>query len=126
MFDRLNDEKEKGVEILEAHQEMVGHIERGARRIRVLSVVTIVVAAVLLVSYVYQLLLPLTGVKNVTVDLTAPSNQVAEVLVLILVLAWLYVGVRNLRFSSKMSRDIAKARTREEEVANRLGNQDGN
>lgn len=117
----MNDEREKGVEILEAHQEMVGHIEKGARRIRALSAVTILVAVVLSVSYVYELLLPLTGVKTVTVDLTAPSNQVAEVLVLVLVLAWLYVGVRDLLFSSKMTREIASARAKEAEVGKRMG-----
>jgi hypothetical protein len=120
----MNDEKEKGVEILEAHQEMVGHIERGAQRIRALSAVTILVAVVLSVSYVYELLLPLTGVKTVTVDLTAPSNQAAEVLVLILVLAWLYVGIRDLLFATKMSREIARARAGEEEVGKRMGGQD--
>ena len=121
----MNDEKERGVEILEAHQEMVGHIEKGARRIKALSTVTILVAVVLSVSYVYELLLPLTGVKTVTVDLTAPSNQAAEVLVLVLVLAWLYVGVRDLLFSSKMSKEIARARAREEELGKRIGAQDG-
>jgi hypothetical protein len=117
----MTDRREQGVEIIEAHQEMVTHIERGASRIRALSGVTIIVAVVLSLSYVYQLLLPLIGTRTVTVDLADPANQVVELLVLALVLVWLYVGVRNLAFSSRMRNQIMAARSKETEIEKRVG-----
>jgi hypothetical protein len=113
-------DEERGPEIIDAHQELVRHIEQGAGRMRVLSAITVVVAAVLAVSYVSQLALPLAGVKVVTVDLTAPGNVAAEVIVAALALLWLYVGARDLRFAWKVRGEIRTARTKEDGVSDRL------
>lgn len=112
----MSDEKERGPAIIEAHQEMVGHIEQGARRMRALSILTEVVAAVLAFSYGLQLALPLGGTTSVTVHLTDPGNVAAELVVLGLALAWLYVGFRDLRFSSSMRRAIRVSRENEDEL----------
>ncbi|MDA4121125.1 MAG: hypothetical protein OK404_01810 [Thaumarchaeota archaeon] len=120
----MTEQREQGVEIIEAHQEMVTHIERGASRIRALSGVTIIVAIVLSLSYIYQLLLPFTGVRTVTVDLADPANQVVEALVLVLALLWLYIGVRDLAFSSRMRNQITAARSKEKEIEKRVGARD--
>ncbi len=116
----MDEEKERGPGIIDAHQELVSHIEQGAGRIRILSILTVVVAAALAVSYLLQVVLPLTGTTTVTVDLTAPSNIVAELVVFALVLVWLYVGISDLRFSSKMKYEISRARSKERGIQDRI------
>lgn len=111
------DETERTATILEAHREMVEHIEKGARRIWFLSIITMAVAALLAVSYAFQLILPLTGTTSVTVNLVDPANLGSEAIVLLLVLAWLYVGVRDFRFSARMRREIGRARSLESRQA---------
>ncbi len=116
----MSDTKERGPEIIDAHQEFVRHIEKGAGRMRALSLITIGVAMVLAVSYVSQLALALTGTRTVTVTLTDPANVAAELIVLILALLWLYVGFRDLRFSSRMRGEIRSARLKESEIQDRM------
>lgn len=116
----MDDEKERGPGIIDAHQELVRHIEQSAGRIRFLSILTVVVAAALAVSYLLQLVLPLTGTTTVIVDLAAPSNIVAELVVFALVLIWLYVGVSDLRFSSRIKHEISLARSKERGIQDRI------
>ncbi|MDA4127133.1 MAG: hypothetical protein OK452_08045 [Thaumarchaeota archaeon] len=116
----MDDEKERGPGIIDAHQELVRHIEQSAGRIRILSILTVVVAAALAVSYLLQLVLPLTGTTTVTVDLTSPSNIVAELVVFALVLVWLYVGISDLRFSSRIKNEISGARSKERGIQDRI------
>ena len=105
--------------VVEAHQELVYHIERGMARIRALSLLTMAVAAVLAVSYAFQLALPLEGVSTVTVDLASPANEAAELAVLFLSLVWLYVGISNALFVRRVGPRIAEARSREAELEKR-------
>ncbi len=116
----MDDEKERGPGIIDAHREMVRHIEQSAGRIRILSILTVLVSAALAASYLLQLVLPLTGTTTVTVDLTAPSNIVAELVVFALVLVWLYLGVTDLRFSSRMKNEISVARSKEAGIQDRI------
>ena len=116
----MSDEKERGPEIIDAHQELVRHIEQSAGRIRILSIATVVVAAVLAVSYVSQLALPFTGTTTVTVNLSDPVNIATELVVLALAVIWLYVGVQDLRFSSRLKGKIRAARSRENEIQGRI------
>lgn len=116
----MSDEKERGPEIIDAHQELVMHIEQTAGKIRALSIVTVVVAAVLALSYISQLALPLTGTTTVTVNLADPANILTELVILALALIWLYVGLQDLRFSSRMKREIKQARSREKEIQDRI------
>jgi hypothetical protein len=116
----MSDEMERGPEIIDAHQELVRHIEQSAGRIRILSILTLVVAAVLAASYVSQLALPLTGTKTVTVNLSDPTNVAVELVVLALSIIWLYVGLQDLRFSSRMKGEIKAARSKEKELQNRI------
>ena len=106
--------------VVEAHQELVSHIERGMARIRALSLLTITVAAVLAVSYAFELALPLAGVSTVTVNLASPANEAAEVAVLFLSLVWLYVGVSNALFVRRVGSRIVEARNREAELEKRV------
>ncbi len=116
----MSGDRERGPEIIDAHQELVTHIERGAGMMRALSLVTIGVAMVLAVSYVSQLALALTGTRTVTVTLTDPANIAAELIVLALALVWVYVGFRDLRFSSRMRGEIRRARLKEKEIQDRM------
>lgn len=116
----MSDEKERGPQIVEAYQELVGRIEQGTGRMRALSIVTIAVAAVLAASYFSQLALPLTGTLTVTVDLNSPGTVAAEVIVLALALAWLFVGIQDLRFSWRIKAEIRQARSKEREIGEKL------
>jgi hypothetical protein len=115
------DEKEPSVEIIEAHGSFVQHIEAGSARMRALSVVTIVVAFLLLASYFYQVLTPFaTGTTVVTVNLLDPTLLALEGVLIVVTFAWLYVGVVNYIFASRLGRQIREARTREKEIERRL------
>lgn len=100
------DERDKAkVGILDAHEEFVQHIESGQARTRSLSVITIVVAFVLIASYASQLLIPFTGGSRYqTVDLLNPTLIALQVVLVVLTAAWLYVGVVNYLFATRMGK----------------------
>ena len=116
----MSEEAEKGPGILDAYQEMVSRIEQGAGRMRGLAALTVAVASLLSAAYLLQLALPLTGAKSETVDLTDPALVAAEVLVLTLTLLWLYVGVSDLRFTSRMRGEIGAARAKERHLQDEM------
>ena len=116
----MSDEREQGPQIVEAHQELVRRIEQGTRRMRALSIVTVSVAAILAVSYISQLALPLTGTLTVTVNLGDPGTVGVELIVLSLSLIWLFIGIQDLRFSWRMKAEISQARDKEDEIEGRL------
>ena len=78
------------------------------------------VSILLVASYGVQLVLPLTGTNSVTVSLTDPGTVAAEVVVMALVLAWLYVGVRDYRFSTRLQKQITAARDQEGALRGRV------
>jgi len=117
--------EEKGdkakVAVLEAHEEFVQHIESGQMRIRILSIITIAVAFILLASYFGQVLTPfITGTKVVTVNLLNPTLLALEVILILVTFAWLYVGVVNYLFASRLGKQIKEARAKEKEIEGRL------
>jgi hypothetical protein len=115
------DEKEPAVQIIEAHGSFVQHIEDGSAKIKRLSIVTIAVAFLLLASYFGQVLTPfVTGTKVVTVNLLDPALLALEVVLILVTFAWLYVGVVNYLFASRLGRQIKEARAKEREIEMRL------
>ena len=115
---------EPSVEIIEAHGSFVKHIEDGQARMKALSLVTMVVAFLLLASYFDQVLTPFTtGTKVVTVNLTDPTLLALEVVLILVTFAWLYVGVANYLFASRLGRQIKEARAKEKEIESKLGQQ---
>ncbi len=107
---------------IEAHEEFVQHIERGSAKIRALSLTTIVVAVLLIISYAYQIVLPLTtGTTTVQVNLTDPSLVATEVVLLVLSLVWLYVALKDYTFTQRLSRQIKEARRLESELMRKHG-----
>jgi len=104
------DQKPSQVEI---HEEFIQHVEDGSSKMRLLSAVSAVVAFLLILAYLAQLILPLTGTTSVTVSLTDPTLIATEVGVLVLTFAWLYVGVRDYRFTTGLAKQIKAARAAE-------------
>ena len=106
---------EPSVQIIEAHGSFVRHIEDGQARMKALSLITMVVAFLLLASYFDQVLTPFTtGTKVVTVNLLDPTLLALEVVLILVTFAWLYVGVMNYLFASRLGRQIKEARDERE------------
>ncbi len=116
----MSKDADRGPAIIEAHQEMVEHVEQSAGRIRILSIVTVVVSVVLALSYVSQLALPFAGTSKVIVNLSDPVNVATELVVLALALIWLYVGMQNLRFSTRLRSEIETARLKEKDILDKI------
>ena len=117
----MPDKGEAEVAAMEAHEEFIQHVEDGRSKIRLLSIITIVVSFLLTASYFYQLILPfVSSTKVVSVNLLDPVLLVTETLLLILGAAWLYVGIINYLFSTRMGRSIQKARAMEKEIEERM------
>jgi hypothetical protein len=113
---------EPSVEIIEAHGSFVKHIEDGQARMKALSIITILVAFLLLASYFLQVLTPFTtGTKVVTVNLLDPTLLALEAILILVTFAWLYVGIVNYLFASRLGRQIKEARAKEKEIEGRLG-----
>ncbi len=122
----MPDRGEAEVAAMEAHEDFIQHIEDGRSKIRLLSVITIVVAFLLTASYFYQILLPfVSDTKVVSVNLLDPVLLVTEGLLLILGAAWLYVGIINYLFATRLGRSIQKARIVEKEIEDQMGRTTG-
>ena len=117
----MSDEKSPAVMMLEAHEELIQRIESGQARIRALSIVTVVVAFLLAASYFSQIVLPFVGGERYqTVDLLNPSLIVFEVALVGLSAAWLYVGVVNYLFASRLGKQVREIRKAERELESRV------
>ena len=108
----MPEDNDPGVMAIEAHEDFLEHVERGGSKIRSLSRVTVPVASLLTISYLLQLVVfPfLLGVRAQTVDLVDPTLMAFEAGLLALTLAWLYVGVRDYRFATKLAKQIREIR----------------
>ncbi len=115
-------EKSVGVMVIEAHEELVQHIEAGQAMIRLLSIITVIVAGLLIVAYSSQLLLPLLSSSNrfQTIDLQDPILRATQVVLIGLTAAWLYVGIVNYLFATRLNERIREIRSYENEVMERL------
>ncbi len=117
----MSEETPPGVRVLEAHEEFKQHIEAGASRVRVLGMITIGVTLVLIASYFSQLLLPyVSGTRYVRVDLLDPTLIATQILLIILTGAWLYVGVLNYLFATRMQKTVREIRVDEMELEKRI------
>jgi len=114
-------EKSPGVMIIETQEELIQHIEDGQARIRTLSIITVIVAFLLAASYSSQIVLPLVGgARYQTVDLLNPSLVVFELALLALSAAWLYVGLVNYLFSTRIGKQVREIRAAEQELEKRI------
>ena len=101
----------------QTHQMLMEQVERGSAKIRSLAAITIVVTLVLGAAYLYQVVLPLMGVTSVTVNTGDPALIIFELGVLALNALWLYVAVRDFRFTGNLSRKIREIRASDAEIA---------
>ncbi len=110
-----------GVMAIEAHEEFVQHIENGGTRIRVLSIISIIIAGFLIASYFSQLLLPyVSNTRVVTVNLLDPGLVLTEVVVLVVAAAWMYVGITDYLFARRLGRQVREIRAAEKELEKRI------
>ena len=116
----MTDDQRNGAAIIAAHQELVSRVEGSARRMRVMAAVTLVVSSFLALSYLSQLLLLASGTNTITVHLDDPGLVAVQLAVLGLVLAWLYVGAADFRYSGRVRREIRAAREKERAIEERI------
>lgn len=105
---------------VDIHEDFIQHVEAGSSKMKLLSGVSAIVAAVLILSYVSQLVLPLTGTTTVIVNVADPTLIATEVGVLVLAIIWLYVGVRDYLFTDRLARQIRAARAAEAEMEKKI------
>ena len=110
-----------GVGVIEAHEEFKQQIEAGASKVRTLGIITMGVTLLLIVSYLYQLVLPYSsGTRYVQVDLLDPALAATQILLIVLVGAWFYVGVMNYRFATRMQKRVREIRAGEAQLEKRV------
>jgi hypothetical protein len=118
----MTEEKPSSMTMIhEAHDTMLQHVEKGSRKIRTLAITTIAVTMLLGVTYLSQLFLPFEGVTSVTVNLGDPFLMVVELVEFVLVLAWLYVGISDYRFTTKLCAQIREVRAAEADLMKKHG-----
>jgi hypothetical protein len=119
----VEDESKPYVTALELHEEFVGHMEGGGKRMKRTSLLTVAASGVLAVLYFSQLVvLPFgLGVTRQTVDLTDPGLMATEAVVLLLTLLWLYTGVEEYRFAKRVSAQVEEIRRLQAQVAEKHG-----
>ncbi len=117
-------EKDPNVVAIEAHEEFMQHIELGRSRIRLLSLITIIVALLLGAGFFSQLVLPfVSGTRYVQVDLLNPALLAFQGVLLVLSAAWLYVGVVNYLFATRLGKSIQEARALERDLEEKITGQ---
>lgn len=110
-----------GTQVIEAHEEFKRQIEAGSSKVRALGIITMGVTLLLIIAYVYQLVLPyFSGSRYVQVDLLDPTLVVTQILLIVLVGAWFYVGVVNYRFATRMQKRVRDVRASERELEGRV------
>ena len=68
-------------------------------------------------SYVLQIIYPFVfGQSIVSVNLLDPTLVAIQAILILLAFAWLYVGVVNYLFASRLDRKIKQARAKEREI----------
>ncbi len=113
----MSDKAEVDVALYQINDDFSEHIEKSSRRIRILSVITLVISVILLASYFSQIVYPfVTGQTIVSVNLVDPSLLALEVVLVLLTLAWMYVGAVNYLFSSRMAKAVKQAREQEHKI----------
>jgi hypothetical protein len=117
-----NEDKSIGVMVIDAHEELIQHLESGQAKIRLLSGVTVIVAFLLVGAYFSQIVLPfVSGASRYqTVDLLDPTLIAVQVVLMILAAAWLYVGLVNYLFSARLNKQIREIRSYERELMERI------
>lgn len=116
----MSDEKSPVSTMIEAHEEWLRRMDATASRTRNLSIITIVAAGLLTLAYASTLILSLTGTSTVVVQVSNSVLVAYQGILLILVVLWLYTGLSSFRFTSRLKKQVAKAREEEVELERRI------
>lgn len=118
----MSEDKDPMVSALELHEEFLQHLERGGGKIKDLSLFTIGITTLLAVAYVSQLALSFVpGAATQTVNMADPTLEVVELVLLALALLWLYIGLRDYRFTRRLVPQIKEIRAAEAELMKKYG-----
>lgn len=113
----MPDKAETDVALYAVHGDFAEHLEKGSARVNALSIITLVVSGFLLVSYLSQIAYPLvTGRISVTVNLSDPSLLAFEGILVLLTLAWIYVGAVNLLWARRIRRTVKEIKAKEDKI----------
>jgi len=118
----MTEERSPGSQIIELNEELLQHIEVGSSKIMKLSIITIGVSSLLAIGFFSQLIVAplLLGMTTVTVNLLDPLLAAFEAVLLALTVLWLYVALRDYRFTSRLSKSIKEIRAKEAEFEKRI------
>jgi hypothetical protein len=116
------EDKHPGVMAFELHEEFIQHIEKGGSRLKLLSILTFFVSSFLITSYVFQLVfLPYVfGQKIQQVDLTDPLLVTFGIFLILISAVWLYVGVTNYIFVSRLTKQIKEIRMLQKQLEQKI------
>jgi hypothetical protein len=110
-----------GIQLARLNELFIQRVEEGISRLKVLAAVTLVVSFLLLVSYASQVILPFaTGQTTVTVNLLDPILLVFEGLLILLAIAWVYVGAINLLWTHRVGGRVRKLREEEDRMLKQI------
>jgi hypothetical protein len=109
------------VQAIDSYQRLVERVEWGGCKINGLSKITVIVAFILDASYFSQLIIPyISGTRYVRVDLLDPGLVATQIVLMIMVSAWLYVGLSNYLFVKRLRRNVGEIRAAEKELEKRI------
>jgi hypothetical protein len=116
-----DDEASAAHAAVEAHDDFIEHIELGNRRVRILAVFGGTAAFLLLVGLLSQVILPYaSGTGTVTVNLVDPGLVALELVLAAMAAAWFIWNITEYRFTSRMNREIRRARELEKKMGEKL------
>ncbi len=117
----LSDKGAIRVQAIDSYRKLVERVEWGGSKITGLSVITVLVALILIASYLSQLIVPYVyGTRYVQVDLLNPGLVATQIVLILMTCAWLYVGLSNLLFARRLRRTVREIRAAEQELEKRL------
>lgn len=116
------EDKHPGAQAFEVHEEFISHIESGSSKLRLISLITLIVSSFLFINYILQLVyFPyILGQKVQEVDLTNPYLVMLEVFLSLFSLLWLYVAVTNLLFLNRLMKQIREIRQLQKEIEKKI------
>jgi hypothetical protein len=114
-------DRSPGATLVEAHEEFAQHIEASHRRMRSLSILTVILGGFLGLSYAFQILYPFaTGERVITVNLTDPILLALEAALLFATAALVLVAALDYQFATRQGRIVKGARAAEKELEKKL------
>lgn len=100
---------------------LLRQVERGSAMFRSLALATTLVGLLLAIGYGIQLALAAMGTTAVTVTVSDPVLIAIELVFFALALGWLYIGLRNYRFTTKLARQVKAVRAADAELMRKQG-----